>query len=322
MMMNCSNCIQCCCPCLTTSEDKSKYSYIRYTSSSSPYDPSQSAPIQKQPEMVYEFKQEMAEVKTHPQMFLDTEGELVCDERRSSLPPHVFQSLPVGTQSLAWKATTLPRYCKELPDSEMLFNRGSLPDLRAAGKVKPRPKSPLRRVQTKHIVKRDSWVPDLPVLEEKIRGTGQIPMLQFTLLYDVQHCKLTVHLHHATNLPAKDRRGTSDPFVILYLVPNKEEIFESKVVYKSLNPVFDQSFEFGRLLAEDIRLQTLVFRLYDHDKYSKNDIIGGVALKLKDADLFGVVMRMQIQEKSEVFNEVILLIIQMSVTDLNRYFLV
>ena len=130
------------------------------------------------------------------------------------------------------------------------------------------------------------------------------PFIQFSLNYDVQKHELHVHLHSASNLPAKDRRGTSDPFVVLYLVPNKEEIFESKIVYKSLNPVFDQSFEFKSLMPDDIQQQTLVLRVYDYDKYSKNDTIGGVVLPLKDVDLFGVEMKMKVEEKPNIFNDV------------------
>ena len=65
-----------------------------------------------------------------------------------------------------------------------------------------------------------------------------------------------------------------DPFVVLFMQPNKLEIFESKIINKTLNPNFDQMFEFTSLLPQEIRLQTLVFRVYDHDRFSKNVIIG------------------------------------------------
>ena len=150
------------------------------------------------------------------------------------------------------------------------------------------------------------WIPGLPVLEEEsLTKDSKRPLLQFSLQYDVQRCTLTVHLHHACNLPAKDRRTrTSDPFVVLYMMPNKEVLYESKVVSQTLDPVFDESFEFDKLTADDIRRQSLVFRLYDHDRFSKNDTIGGVVLPLMDADLFGVVMRMEVDEDPKFFNQV------------------
>ena len=147
----------------------------------------------------------------------------------------------------------------------------------------------------------------LPMLEEsvlQVEAGDSLPVLQFSLLYDVQRSILTVHLHHASNLPAKDRGGTSDPFVILYMMPNKEEVFESNVISRTLNPVFDQSFEFHRQLPDGIRQQTLVLRVYDHDRFSRNDLIGSVVFPLEGADLFGVVMRMQIDETLNVSVEV------------------
>jgi hypothetical protein len=152
-----------------------------------------------------------------------------------------------------------------------------------------------------NIESESSWVLGLPVIEEN-NPTGQSdkPMLQFSLHYDIQQSTLMVHLHHASNLPAKDRQGTSDPFVVLHLTPNKEETFQSAVIYKTLNPVFDQSFQFQGLTPDDIRRQTLIFRIFDHDRFTRNDSIGMVALPLQNADLYGVVMRMLVQDEEEV----------------------
>ena len=148
-----------------------------------------------------------------------------------------------------------------------------------------------------------SQVPELPVLVEE--GDDQShPSLQFSLHYDIQRRTMTVHLQQASNLPAKDRSGTSDPFVVMHLLPNKEEIFESKIVYKTLNPFFDQSFEFHNLQLDDVHRQSLVFRIYDHDRFSKNDMIGGIVLPLKDVDVYGVVYRMRVDERVEKFRSV------------------
>ena len=87
-----------------------------------------------------------------------------------------------------------------------------------------------------------------------------------------------------------------------YLHPNKEVIFESKIVYKTLNPVFEQSFEFHNLqLDDDIHRQSLVFRIYDHDKFFKNK---GIVLPLRDADVYGVVYKMRVDERVEKFKSV------------------
>lgn len=48
----------------------------------------------------------------------------------------------------------------------------------------------------------------------------------------------------AEELPAMDLGGTSDPYVKLFLLPDKKKKFQTKVQRKSLNPVFNESFTF------------------------------------------------------------------------------
>lgn len=57
----------------------------------------------------------------------------------------------------------------------------------------------------------------------------------------------------AEQLPAMDLGGTSDPYVKVYLMPDKKKKFQTKVQRKSLNPVFNESFTFKVSLAK-IRL--------------------------------------------------------------------
>ena len=122
------------------------------------------------------------------------------------------------------------------------------------------------------------------------------PRLTYSIYYDIQRCILTLTLFKGHDLPAKDRRGTSDPFVVMYLDPSREEIFQSRIMYETLNPRFNEHFEFKNVPPEDIRRQTMVLKVYDHDKYSKNDFIGTSMLPLKDADLYGATMTIAIDE--------------------------
>lgn len=129
---------------------------------------------------------------------------------------------------------------------------------------------------------------DTSPLPQQTQVSSSEPQIHFSLYYDLQRRTLTVHLMEGTNLPAKDRRGTSDPFVILFLLPNKEEIFESKVHKKTLNPTFNEVFEFAGLLPNEIRRQTLVLRVLDKDTLSSSDDMGTAILLLEEADLYGV----------------------------------
>lgn len=48
----------------------------------------------------------------------------------------------------------------------------------------------------------------------------------------------------AADLPALDIGGTSDPYVKVFLLPEKKKKFETKVHRKTLNPTFNESFTF------------------------------------------------------------------------------
>lgn len=53
-----------------------------------------------------------------------------------------------------------------------------------------------------------------------------------------------VGILQAAELPAMDVGGSSDPYVKLYLLPDKKKKFETKVQRKTLDPNFNESFSF------------------------------------------------------------------------------
>lgn len=75
-----------------------------------------------------------------------------------------------------------------------------------------------------------------------------------TVLFEVLHIlsvtltfgpsQLIVGIIQAAELPAMDMGGTSDPYVKVYLLPDKKKKFETKVHRKTLNPVFNEQFTF------------------------------------------------------------------------------
>lgn len=56
--------------------------------------------------------------------------------------------------------------------------------------------------------------------------------------------QLLVGIIQAAELPALDMGGTSDPYVKVYLLPDKKKKYETKVHRKTLNPVFNEQFTF------------------------------------------------------------------------------
>ncbi|XP_029607363.1 synaptotagmin-1 [Salmo trutta] len=101
--------------------------------------------------------------------------------------------------------------------------------------------------------------------------------LLYSLEYKAQ--ELTVGLKEAAALTAMDRSGTSDPYVKVYITPNKSKTFETKVYRKTLNPVFNEHFTF-KIDKAELNESTIVMKVFDFDRFSKHEIIGELRLQL------------------------------------------
>ena len=116
----------------------------------------------------------------------------------------------------------------------------------------------------------------------------------------------------AAELPAMDVGGSSDPYVKLYLLPDKKKKFETKVHRKTLEPNFNETFTFKATLTEtelslhmtremfliiafdfcsvlqvpytELGGKTLVLTVYDFDRFSKHDAIGAVKIPMSSVD--------------------------------------
>lgn len=78
----------------------------------------------------------------------------------------------------------------------------------------------------------------------KIFLVKKIISILFQLEYDFNQNSFSVTVIQAEELPALDMGGTSDPYVKVYLLPDKKKKFETKVHRKTLNPVFNETFVF------------------------------------------------------------------------------
>lgn len=75
--------------------------------------------------------------------------------------------------------------------------------------------------------------------------TNHVAFFSFQQLeYDFNSNSLAVTVIKAEELPALDMGGTSDPYVKVFLLPDKKKKFETKVHRKTLNPEFNETFVF------------------------------------------------------------------------------
>ncbi|KAK6941707.1 C2 domain [Dillenia turbinata] len=93
---------------------------------------------------------------------------------------------------------------------------------------------------------------------------------------------LSVTVISAEDLPAMDLMGKADPFVVL-IMKKTDMRNKTRVVNDSLNPVWNQTFDF---LVEDGLHDMLILEIYDHDTFGK-DYIGRCILTLTRVILEG-----------------------------------
>uniref|UniRef100_W5JZI3 Synaptotagmin n=1 Tax=Astyanax mexicanus TaxID=7994 RepID=W5JZI3_ASTMX len=115
--------------------------------------------------------------------------------------------------------------------------------------------------------------------EEEEKEEEKLGKLQYSLDYDFQDNKLTVGILQCADLISMDSGGTSDPYVKVFLLPDKKKKYDTKVHKKTLNPVFNETFVF-KIPYQELGGKTLVMSVYDYDRFSKHDIIGEVKLPM------------------------------------------
>ncbi|KPJ02074.1 Synaptotagmin-10 [Papilio xuthus] len=89
--------------------------------------------------------------------------------------------------------------------------------------------------------------------------------LHFALKYDQEVEALVVKIFEARDLPIKDVLGSSDPYIKVFLLPDRKKKFQTKVHRKNLNPVFNETFLFSSNMPS--------FFVVDQIKNAINDFI-------------------------------------------------
>ena len=88
---------------------------------------------------------------------------------------------------------------------------------------------------------------------------------------------LVFTLHKGVDLVSADPNGLSDPYCIVKV--NRSRVWRSKVIRKTLNPVWEQEHSFEGYLEDQTRAPIKI-RVYDFDVTSFNDPIGKVEVDI------------------------------------------
>ncbi|KAI1294984.1 Synaptotagmin-like protein 4 [Halotydeus destructor] len=112
-----------------------------------------------------------------------------------------------------------------------------------------------------------------------VQVTGEV---LFGLSYNYKSGSLEVHIKECRNLAAADsKRGRSDPYVKVYLLPDRTKCGKRKTKVKkaTLNPAFDEVVKF-QLTISEIESRSLWISIWHSDIFARNDFLGEVVLPL------------------------------------------
>ncbi|XP_007568572.1 synaptotagmin VIII [Poecilia formosa] len=126
--------------------------------------------------------------------------------------------------------------------------------------------------------------------------------LLYSLEYNATLSELTVGIKQADSLKAMDLGRSSDPYVKVYILPDKAKIFETKVFKNTLNPFFNEQFTF-QLSKSALQKSTAVMKVFDFNRFTKHEIIGELRVQLCNIDQNHVIEEWQDLAKPAKFEE-------------------
>ncbi|XP_029662541.1 extended synaptotagmin-2 isoform X2 [Formica exsecta] len=122
------------------------------------------------------------------------------------------------------------------------------------------------------------------------QGEAKLGRIQLTLRYSVQRQKLIVVVHKIANLPLpqNDPHNIPDPYVKLYLLPDrhKETKRKTAVMKDNCNPTFDEQFEYV-VSQGDLNTRTLEVSVCTQKGWlsTGSNVMGQLHLKLSEIDV-------------------------------------
>ncbi|XP_071779225.1 synaptotagmin-4 [Centroberyx gerrardi] len=124
---------------------------------------------------------------------------------------------------------------------------------------------------------------DKPQGEEREGGLGT---LHFSLEYQPERKAFVVHIKEAHGLTPTDEQSlTSDPYIKLTLLPEKKHRVKTRVLRKTLDPAFDETFSFYGIPLVRVSELALHFMVLSFDRFSRDEVIGETLVPLAGIDL-------------------------------------
>nr|XP_027204637.1 synaptotagmin-4-like isoform X2 [Dermatophagoides pteronyssinus] len=106
--------------------------------------------------------------------------------------------------------------------------------------------------------------------------------LHFKLKYSYEKRALCLVINRCTDLQAKDSNNNStlDPYVKMQLLPEKQHKAKTRVLRKSLNPIYNEEFTFYGITSNLLENLIIHFVVLNFDRFSRDEILGETFCRL------------------------------------------
>ncbi|KAM8921037.1 synaptotagmin-11 isoform 2-T2 [Pelodytes ibericus] len=109
--------------------------------------------------------------------------------------------------------------------------------------------------------------------------------LTLSVDYNFPKKALVVTIQEAHGLPVMDEHSQgSDPYIKMTILPDKKHRVKTRVLRKTLDPVFDETFTFYGIPYSQLQDLLLHFLVLSFDRFSRDDVIGEVMVPLAGVD--------------------------------------
>lgn len=129
----------------------------------------------------------------------------------------------------------------------------------------------------------------LDELESKERnkdeGDNKFGRLSFTCYYNFQKEKLKVDINQADDLLPVRANSSAHPYAVVYFLPKRRPKFQTCTYKNSIKPYWEETFTFDNFPYLVLLEQTIVFEIYDDNKFGRDSPLGTVLVPMRSIDV-------------------------------------
>ncbi|OPJ85640.1 synaptotagmin-11 [Patagioenas fasciata monilis] len=120
--------------------------------------------------------------------------------------------------------------------------------------------------------------------------------LTFSVDYNFPKKALVVTIQEAHGLPVMDEHTrSSDPYIKMTILPDKRHRVKTRVLRKTLDPVFDETFTFYGIPYSQLQDLVLHFLVLSFDRFSRDDVVGELTREILKRNIQKCVSRGELQ---------------------------